>query len=259
MSRYQAIAEYYDAEYGEQRDYLTRDVPYFLGHLPKRGQEVLELAVGTARASIPIAQAGHRVVGVDYSEAMLEVARRKRDGVGLEERELRLVHGDVTTWTTSRRFDWIAVFFNTFLVFTTLEEQDAVLKLARRHLKPGGRLWIDIFHPNLALLTQDRMQNVDPVAFHVPRYDRTVFKTTEIRRHDAGRQIQRVTFHYTWFDHNGRRRRQRTSFDLTFIYPRELQMLLERNGFVIEHLYGDYAGGEISAESERIIASARKG
>jgi ubiquinone/menaquinone biosynthesis C-methylase UbiE len=257
LKRYEAIAEYYDVEYGQA--YLEKDVPFFLRHVGKGRREVLELGVGTGRAAIPIAQAGHRVVGVDYSAAMLEVARRKRDGVGLSERELSLVEGDVTAWTTRRRFDWVAIFFNTFLVFATLEQQDAVLSRVRRHLKVGGRFWVDVFHPDMALLVEDRRTGVDPIAFHVPRYGRTVFKTTEIRRHDASRQVQRVTFHYQWFDGEGREKRERTSFDMTFIYPRELRMLLERHGFEVEGMWGDYSGGEVTGKSERVIVCARRG
>ena len=70
MKRYRAIAEYYDAE-NERLGWLHRDVPFFLKHLPRRRQEVLELCVGTARAAVPIAQAGHRVVGIDYAKDVL--------------------------------------------------------------------------------------------------------------------------------------------------------------------------------------------
>src|ERR1700722_4192904 len=69
---YRAIAEYYDAE-NEHHRVLEEDVPFFLGQLPKRKQEILELAVGTARAAIPLAQAGHSVVGVDYAADMLRI------------------------------------------------------------------------------------------------------------------------------------------------------------------------------------------
>ena len=95
MKRYRAIAEYYDAE-NEHAAMLREDVPFFLRELPRRErQTVLELAVGTGRAAIPIAQAGHRVVGVDYAKDMLAIAKRKRDAVGLSDRELKLVDADV--------------------------------------------------------------------------------------------------------------------------------------------------------------------
>src|SRR5689334_13568183 len=118
MSSYRAITEYYDAE-DEKIEMLAHDVPFFLGYLPrKRRLSVLELAVGTARAAIPIAQAGHRVVGVDYDDAMLEIARRKRDAVGIRESQLKLIHADAMKVNLRKKFDWICIFFNTFLNFT---------------------------------------------------------------------------------------------------------------------------------------------
>lgn len=254
MKRYRAIPDYYDFEYAHQ-DMLQQDVPFFLDHLPPR-QSILELAVGTARAAIPLAQAGHRLLGIDDDPRMLAIARHKRDALGLKERQLQLVQADVRQFELGRRFDWITIFFNTFLVFTTLEQQDQVLSAVRRHLKPKGRLWIDIFQPNLALLAQDVSTDLEPMTFYVPRYDRTVFKTTEVRR-DPARQIQRVIFHYTWFDNLGQEHRQRTEFDLTFLFPRELQLLLERHGLKLEHLYGNYDGSTLTADSPRMIACCR--
>jgi hypothetical protein len=61
---YRAIAEYYDAEMASHA-MLEQDVPFFLGQLPNRRQSVLELATGTGRVAIPVAQAGHAVVGTD--------------------------------------------------------------------------------------------------------------------------------------------------------------------------------------------------
>src|SRR3954465_15190859 len=102
---YRAIAEYYDPE-NAQRLMLEHDVPFFLGQLPKRRQDVLELAAGTGRGAIPLAQAGHRVVGVDYAKEMLDIAARKRDAVGLTDRHVRLVEGDILKLDLRRRFDW---------------------------------------------------------------------------------------------------------------------------------------------------------
>ncbi|HEV2295047.1 MAG TPA: class I SAM-dependent methyltransferase [Tepidisphaeraceae bacterium] len=258
MKRYRAIADYYDAE-NDRLAWLQHDVPFFLRQLPKRAQDVLELATGTARAAIPIAQAGHRVVGVDYAQEMLEIARRKRDAVGLRDRELSLVHADVLELDLHRKFDWVTIFFNTFLSFTTLRQQDAVLQVARRHLKPHGRqggLWLDIFQPNLALMASDESRGIDPAIFYVPHLNRAVFMSVDVKR-DPSKQLQQITFNYRWFDDRGRERKQKTRFDLTFIFPRELQILLERNGFRIEKMFGDHDGGELNADSARIIARCR--
>ena len=253
MKSYRAIAEYYDFE-NAHHAVLQQDVPFFLGQMPaRRRQSILELAVGTGRAAIPLAQAGHRVVGVDYAADMLAVARRKRDAVGLGDRELRLVRADATRVRLRERFDWVCVFFNTFLAFTTLPQQDRLLQTVVRHLKPRGRFWVDVFQPDLKLISQERRANRDPTLFFVPRYDRSVMLTTDVRV-DPARQVQRVTFNYTWFDPEGSRHREKQEFDITFLFPRELQLLLERNGLKIERLFGNYDGSELDADSPRMIA-----
>jgi len=255
MKRYRAIPEYYDAE-DESLEMLQRDVPFCLQHVRGR-KNILELAVGTARAAIPIAQAGHRVVGVDYDEKMLAIARRKREIAGLSRQQLELIRGDVLDMQLHRRFDWVALFFNTFLAFVTLKEQDRLLQTVVRHLKKTGRFWLDIFQPNLEILARDVSTNLSPSAFYVPELDRTVCRTVEVRR-DPARQLQRVIYHYTWFDAEGFEHRQSSEFDLTFLFPRELQLLLERNGLLIERLWGDYDGGKLSADSPRMIVCCRK-
>jgi ubiquinone/menaquinone biosynthesis C-methylase UbiE len=253
VQRYRAIAEYYDFEY-PHHEMLEQDVPFFLGQMPRRRrQTVLELAVGTGRAAIPVAQAGHRVVGVDFARDMLAIARRKRDAVGITERELSLFHGDALRLDLRRRFDWVCVFFNTFLAFPSLADQDRLLDTVVRHLKRTGRLWIDIFQPDLARLAQEQSLAQEPFVFYVPPLGRTVFKATDIRR-TPHRQVQQVTFNYVWFDEAGARRRAATRFDMTWIFPRELQLLLERHGLRIERLFGNYDGSALNDDSPRMIA-----
>jgi SAM-dependent methyltransferase len=257
MKRYRAMAEYYDAEYAESK-MLRQDVPFFLGQLPKKRQTILELCVGTARAAIPMAQAGHRVVGVDYAQDLLDIARRKRDAVGLSDRNLQLIHGDVLDLNLPTQFDWVCIFFNTLLAFPKLDEQDRLLQVARKHLKRNGRFWIDIFQPDLAMLSGSQTKGFDPHLFYVPALDRTVYQTTEIKR-DCSRQIQDVTFHYRWFDARGREHREKNSFQMTWIFARELQLLLERNGLRIEAMYGNYDGSKLSPASPRMIVVVEKG
>jgi SAM-dependent methyltransferase len=252
---YRAIAEYYDPE-NAQRLMLENDVPFFLGQLPKRKQSILELAAGTGRAAIPIAQAGHRVVATDYAPEMLAIARRKRDAVGLTERQLQIRPGDALRMDLRERFEWVCIFFNTFLAFTTLEQQDRVLQTCRKHLKPAGRLWLDVFQPDLALLSRPRTIGLDPLIFQVHELGRTVMKTTEVRPSPSD-QTQRVIFHYTWVDEAGRERRERTEFTLTWLFPRELRLLLERNGFELEHVWGNYDGSPVDDNSPRLVARAR--
>lgn len=255
MKHYQAIAEYYDAEYADKQ-MLQEDVPFLLAHLPQRRQRILEIATGTGRVAIPLAQAGHQVVAFDNARDMLAIARRKRDAVGLGDGELELVRADALKLNLGRKFDVACVLFNTFLNFVTLEEQDRLLERVRQHLKPRGRLWIDIFNPDLEMMAEPLSVDIDPSIFYVHSLDRTVQRTVDIERNNVD-QRQHITFKYCWYDMQGNAHQEEVAFDLTFMFPRELRLLLERHGFEVVNLWGDYDGSALTDESPRIICDAR--
>jgi SAM-dependent methyltransferase len=188
---------------------------------------------------------------------MLELARHKRDSVGLTDRQLRLVHCDALKLKLNDRFDWVCILFNTFLAFPSVHSQRKLLRVVHAHLKPGGRFWLDIFNPDLSILSSPSSHGHEPHTFYVPELDRTVFSTTDIDR-DAAMQTQRVTFNYSWFDKFGRTHKDTLRFEMTWVYPRELVLLLEANGFAIERLYGNHDGGAIKDGCPRMIACCRK-
>jgi ubiquinone/menaquinone biosynthesis C-methylase UbiE len=256
MKSYRAIAEFYDAE-NEHRRMLQQDVPLLLSRLPRRSQSILELAVGTARAAIPLAQAGHRVVGVDYDPKMLQIAAAKRDAAGLTASQLQLVRGDVLRLRLNRKFDWIILLFNTFLGFPTLSEQDALLAGVVRHLKRAGKFWIDVFNPDLSMLAKGVSEDLDPSLFYVPALGRTVQRTTTVRR-DPLAQLQKVTFHYRWFNRRGIPQRATRQFTMTYLMPRELGILVERHGLRIERMFGNYDASPLTDDSPRMIAQCRR-
>jgi hypothetical protein len=66
-----------------------------------------------------------------------------------------------------------------------------------------------------------------------------------------------VIFHYRWFDRAGHQRKEKVEFDLTFLFPRELRLLVERNGMRIESIFGNYDGRKLTNDSPRIIAVCR--
>ena len=134
-----------------------------------------------------------------------------------------------------------------------LDEQDRLMRVVLKHLRQRGRFWADLFNPDPVRLAQPQSLGLEPFIFHVPPLDRTVFKSTDIRR-SPHRQVQRVTFNYTWFDANGAERRAKTRFDMTWLFPREFQLLVERHGLRVERLFGNYDGSPLDDDSPRMIA-----
>jgi ubiquinone/menaquinone biosynthesis C-methylase UbiE len=95
--------------------------------------EVLEVAIGTGR-NLPFYPKGIRLTGVDFSAAMLELARRQADQLG-RKADLRL--GD------AQALDLPDASFDTVVCTLSLcaipDERRAIAEM-RRVLRPGGRL-----------------------------------------------------------------------------------------------------------------------
>jgi len=61
-------------------------------------QSVLDVGTGTGRLCIPLAQAGHRVMGVDFSPQMLDCAKNLTQQHGVEA-SCQFIHGDLLNET----------------------------------------------------------------------------------------------------------------------------------------------------------------
>ena len=261
MDPYRPISEFYDAEYADQA-LLRQDLGFFLAHLSRQKLDILEIGCGTGRAAVPIACGGHRVVGFDIDDGMLRIAQARRKEAGLDQSRLMLVRADATSprWPGKlgrRKFDVCCCFFNTFLAFAKPQGQEACLTAVRSVLKPRGRLWIDIFNPDLELIAGSigGAHELEPTLFSLPD-GRSVMRLTRLQASPV-RQVTLVTFDYQWFE-RGRRKRRSRRFEMAWIMPREMDRLLRLCGFQIKNAWGDYDGGPLKDGSPRqIICAAR--
>jgi demethylmenaquinone methyltransferase/2-methoxy-6-polyprenyl-1,4-benzoquinol methylase len=126
------------------------------------GDRVLDACCGTGDLALACARAGGRVTGLDFSEAMLERARRKSPTVEWTEGDLlALPFG-------AGEFDAATVGFGV----RNVEDLGAGLAELRRVLRPGGRLGIlEITRPRgpLALFYRLWFDGVVPLAGKVLR------------------------------------------------------------------------------------------
>ena len=74
---FQKAAFLYDYD---DRDIVKDDIPFYLEYAAKYPGDILELACGTGRVALVLAQNGHQVYGIDLSGSMLEQFRSKLAG-----------------------------------------------------------------------------------------------------------------------------------------------------------------------------------
>jgi SAM-dependent methyltransferase len=236
---YMFIAELYDhvVPYRERQD-----VSFFVDAALESGGPVLEVGCGTGRVLIPTARAGIEITGLDLSQHMLEVCRKRLKAEPEEVRSrVRLVEGDMRQFELGQSFQLITLPFRPFQHLTTVEDQLACLGCLRRHLAQDGRLILDIFNPSMKALVQTNFgeEVSEEPEFSMPD-GRKVIRRHKIVSRDEPNQVNYVELIYYVTHPDGRQERLVQAFPMRYLFRFESEHLLVRAGFEVEQLYADY-------------------
>jgi SAM-dependent methyltransferase len=207
---------------------VVEDVDFYVEEALSSGGPVVELAVGTGRVAVPVAEAGIRVVGVDASTEMLAVARERADARGVSHL-LELRQGDLRDPPVSERVPLVICPFRSLLHMQDAAEKLAAIRAAFALLEPHGRFVFDVFSPSREDIreTNGRWLEREPGIFERADWDedaRTL--ALSVRSGAAG-----------------------ASFVLHWQSEPEWRQLLASAGFHVDAVWGwfdrrPYAGGE---------------
>jgi len=245
-------AAYYTATYARR----IEDVAYYVSLATRAGGPVLEYGVGNGRIALPVARHGVEVVGVDHSAAMLADLR---DRLGREPRDVRArvraVRGDMRGVRLGRRFPLVLATFNTALHLYTRADVERFLARVREHLAPGGTFVVDLSVPAASDLARDPSR-----AYHAPRFRHpsagVIVKNRERFDYDPVRQVLFVSSEFepvgdasgAWV----------TPLSHRQFFPQEWEALLHYNGFEVERVEGDFAGGPLTKDSDVMVWHAKR-
>lgn len=252
-SNFDGFAPFYDADYRHYRD----DLQAVIDLAQDSGETALELGCGTGRVLVPLAATGCRVTGIDSSPALLAKAQAKIVQAGLSARA-RTLAGDLRHFSLDETgFDFAYCVSNTLMHLTSQRDQLAALENAHRHLRPGGRLLVDLFSPDIPHLVEIGGLNILADQWWDEEQEATVMKWV-VRDVDVAHQLQQTTFIYETLYADGRSHKTVLPFALRFLWPSEGELLLEKAGFRLEALWGDFDGNPHTSDSERLIFLASK-
>jgi len=255
------VNRYEDPWTAEVYDYQTQgrgnDVPFWLSLAEEAHGEVLEIACGTGRVLLPLAQAGVDITGMDISEGMLAVARRKLAGepAGVSAR-VTLVQGDMREFELGRQFGLVIIPFSAFQVLLTRVEQRACLERCRAHLKPGARLAIDVFNPRLSRLASAEPVLEGPREFAGP--DGETVQWSGETEYELATQTLRSRWRYERTAAGGETTVSEHLLALHYFFRFEMEWMLEACGFELDALYGNFERGEFTADSPELVFVARR-
>ncbi|WP_218010292.1 class I SAM-dependent methyltransferase [Actinomadura chibensis] len=211
----------------------------FLADLAGAGR-ALEFAIGTGRVGVPLRERGVPVAGIELSEHMAAVLRRKAD-----EETLPVTIGDMATTVVPGEFALVYLVYNTISNLLTQDEQVECFRNAARHLSPGGRFVIETGVPPLRLLPRGQVA----VPFDVS--DRHVGLDT----FDLVEQML-VSHHFVRDGEDGRYRREHSRH--RFAWPAELDLMARIAGLDLERRVADWDGAPFTEDSTKHISVWRK-
>src|SRR2546423_12180327 len=121
---------------------FSDDVPLYIQLAEAANTEaphVLEVACGSGRGLVSLAQAGYRVTGMDVSPYMLALAREKLSAAGPDvENRVRLAQADMRSLQLGEQFDMAFIAVKSFAYLPTREDQHLALANIAAHLRPNG-------------------------------------------------------------------------------------------------------------------------
>lgn len=223
-ARYDSL--YREKDYSEECAQIVRLLKNYADGPVRR---ILDLGCGTGNHSLPLAQQGYEIVGVDRSGAMLDGARHKAASQRLDGKAV-FHEGDIRTLRVDRQFDAALMMFA--VLGYQLENQDvlAALRNAREHLSSGGLFIFDVWY-GPAVLQQgpsDRMKSI-------PTDDGEIIRFASGRLH-VQRHLCEVTYQLWDMAQDRLRSKTEETHLMRYFFPLELKLFLECCDFSLVRL-----------------------
>lgn len=222
MSWDEALSHRYD----EWSAHMTADIPFYVELARKTNGPIVELAIGSGRVAIPVAQATNRtVIGIDSSPAMIDQARARAAEAGVD-LDLRL--GDMRDLALDDPAALIYCPFRALLHLPTWADRRRTFERVAASLQADGRFaWNAFAFDHRIAARLDGEHQVTPVP-HSIRYavgDNRI----DITLDDGG------TSSLWWATKN------------------EWLGLIEVAGLQVEALYGGFAGEPFTDDSQEYV------
>jgi SAM-dependent methyltransferase len=223
------VKDWFAGEIAERYDESTAGMPVepvvdFL--LPLAAGGALELAIGTGRVAVPLAERGVRVAGVELSPDMAAQLRRKTEAIPV-------AIGDMVTTRVEGTFSLVYLVFNSINNVTTQDGQVDVFATAAAHLEPGGCFVVEVGTPN----TQ-RLEVFDLSDTHVG-IDELDFDTQRL-----------VSHHFSLVDGQWRR----LSIPFRSVSPAELDLMARLAGMELRERWADWDRSPFTSESRKHVS-----
>lgn len=135
MPFYEDFSKVYDQIMDQ--DLYERWLKFSQRHFSSSTKTILELASGSGELALRFEKAGYEVTGLDISEEMLTLARKKS-------MKSEFFKGDMRDFDLVKKFDAITCYSDSLCYLANLEELSNTFQTVYRHLNDGGCFIFDM-------------------------------------------------------------------------------------------------------------------
>jgi SAM-dependent methyltransferase len=221
-------SSYYDLLYSDKN--YPAEVEYLRAlaaeHSRRPVQSILELGCGTGIHASLMASQGLKILAVDLSSEMLEVARARTMREGFGESQLAFTQGDARSFRVERRFDVVASLFHVLSYQTIEVDLQALMQTAAVHLDADGLFIFDFWYGPAVLWQRPSVR-----AKRLSNDQIEIMRVAEPVVHDAANLVDvNYTVHIKDIA-TGEIEEIKETHQMRFLFLPEIDLLLDSNGF----------------------------
>lgn len=249
MNEYDLIAPFYDIEHA----HFSEDLDLYSNFAELCGGKILELACGSGRVMLPLAEEGYEVTGVDTSGRMLDLARQTLKQAQVES-HCTLIQQDMCNLQLDQKFRLAFIALGSFGHLTVRKDQQRALASVRAHLSPGATFIVDVSNADARY-----MEDLSGHILHQGTWfaeDGTCYTHFVSPASSTTHHLLELTHFYDQHRQGEALHRTTVTTSLYLFERTEIELLLEQAGFAVKAIYGDYDLGPYQLESPRMICIA---
>lgn len=203
------------------------------------GGPALELAIGTGRIAIPLAERGVEVHGLDSSDEMIAKLREKEGGENIP-----VTKADISNFTVDQKYSLSFLVLNTIYALQSQEEQLSCFASAAAALRPGGHFVVEAFMPDPTRFrrnswTQVHDMGLDHVLIEADKHDPSTQQILEQHIHLRQGSVELFP-----------------AF-LRYVWPSEMDLMARLAGMHLVERFGGWAGEPFTARSGNQVSIYR--
>ena len=250
---YDKWADVYDLVYS----YVKDDIKFFVEESKACSGEILELGSGTGRVTIPVANAGCKITGIDFSPKMISLAREKASDRFPDSDNLNFIQQDMRDFDLHKKFSKILIPFRGFQSLLSVQDQELTLRSVKNILDSNGKLIFSVFVPDPLMLADGYIpfSHFRDIKDPISGENISLWHEGEI---DSFNQIMHIRLSAKNIT-PGRKVVKDFSreFQIRYSFRWEIFHLLSSCGFEVEEIYGDFSYSSFNEESTEMVWVAK--